>query len=62
MRAFGLEGGGLPGYCFAPGPPGSYHLEMAEAGNFVLLVRGDIRKTSYVDRVALSIVEPPNSG
>lgn len=61
MRAFALEGGLQPGYCFAPGPPGAYHLELAAAGTYHLLVRGDVRKASLVDRVVLRVEDPPES-
>jgi hypothetical protein len=60
MRAFALEGGGEPGYCFAPGPPAEYHLEVASAGLFRVLVRGEIRKKSLLDRVILRIAEGPD--
>lgn len=60
MRAFALEGGGAPGYCFAPGPPAEYHLEIAEAGRYTILVRGDVRRTSLLDRAILSIEEGPD--
>jgi hypothetical protein len=59
MRAFALEGGGEPGYCFAPGPPAEYHLEVASAGDFRVLLRGEIRKKSLIDRVILRIAEGP---
>ena len=60
MRAFALEGGGEPGYCFAPGPPAEYHLEVASPGDFRVLVRGEIRKKSLVDRAILRIAEGPD--
>jgi hypothetical protein len=62
MRAFALEGGGDPGYCFAPGPPAEYHLEVASPGDFRVLVRGEIRKKSLLDRVILRIAEGPDDG
>jgi hypothetical protein len=58
MRAFALEGGGQPGYAFTPGAPGEYHLEMGEAGTWPLLVRGDVRKLSLVDRVKVRLAGP----
>lgn len=60
MRAFALEGGGEPGYCFAPGPPAEYHLEIGEAGRYTILVRGDVRRNSLLDRAILSIEEGPD--
>ena len=59
MRAFAIEEGKSPGYCFAPGPPGSYHLELAQAGVFTLQVRGEIRRKSLIDRVTLKVVDRP---
>ncbi len=55
MRAFALDGGGTPGYCFSPGAPGEYLLELGEAGHFTLLFRGDVRKTSFVDSVEIAV-------
>lgn len=55
MKAFALEGGGAPGYVLAPGPPAHYLLEVHEAGAFTLLVRGDIRRESLIDRVQLRV-------
>jgi hypothetical protein len=60
MRAFALEGGGEPGYCFAPGPPAEYHLEVASPGPIRVLVRGEIRKKSLIDRAILTIAEGPD--
>ena len=57
IRAFALEGGGSPGYCFQPGPPGEYVLELADAGRFVLLLRGELRKKAAVDRVVIRVRE-----
>lgn len=59
MRGFALDGGGAPGYCFSPGPPGEYHLEVGEAGRFSLLLRGDVRKVSLVDRLTIAVAEGP---
>jgi hypothetical protein len=50
-----LDGGGTPGYCFSPGPPGEYHLEVGEAGQFSMLLRGDVRKISLVDRLTITV-------
>ena len=55
MRAFALQKGGYPGYTFAPGPPGIYWLELGGAGQFEFLLRGEIRKNSYIDRLSLEI-------
>jgi hypothetical protein len=60
MRAFALDGGGTPGYCFSPGPPGEYHLEVGDAGRFSLLLRGDVRKISLVDRLIVEVTDPPD--
>ena len=59
MRAFALDGGGTPGYCFSPGAPGEYLFEVGEAGTFSLLLRGDVRKISLVDRLMVEVVDPP---
>jgi hypothetical protein len=59
MRQFGLEDTGTPGYWFAPGPPGEYHFEVGQGGTFRVIVRGDIRKESLVDRVAIRVEDPP---
>lgn len=59
MRGFALDGGGSPGYCFSPGPPGEYHLEVGEPGRFSLLLRGDVRKVSLVDRLTIAVSETP---
>lgn len=58
MRAFALDGGGAPGYCFSPGAPGEYLLELGEAGRFTLILRGDVRKTSLVDTVQIEVEDP----
>jgi hypothetical protein len=60
MRQFALEAAGAPGYWFAPGPPGEYHLEVGESGTFRVIVRGDIRKKSLVDRVVLTVEDQPD--
>lgn len=57
LTAFALEGGGAPGYAFAPGPPARYLLEVHDAGQFSWLIRADIRKESRLDRLALRYVE-----
>ncbi|MCK6551068.1 hypothetical protein L6R52_34855, partial [Myxococcota bacterium] len=62
MKAFALDGGGTPGYCFAPGAPGEYILELGAAGTFALLLRGDVRKQSLVDRLVLRVEDPPEAG
>ncbi len=54
-----LDGGGTPGYCFAPGAPGEYILELGAAGTFSLLLRGDVRKQSLVDRIVLRVEDTP---
>lgn len=59
LRAFALDGGGTPGYCLAPGAPGEYILELGEAGTFSLLLRGELRKKSLIDRLQIRVVEPP---
>jgi hypothetical protein len=61
LRAFALDGGGTPGYCLAPGAPGEYHLEIGEAGTFHLLLRGEVRKRSFVDRLILRVEDRPDS-
>lgn len=61
MKAFALEGGGAPGYIVAPGPPAHYLLEVHDPGPLTVLVRGDIRGTSFVDRVRLNVVLEPES-
>jgi hypothetical protein len=55
MRAFALDGGGNPGYTFAPGPPGAYFVEFGQAGCYPLLLRGEIRRQSHIDRFTLQI-------
>ncbi len=60
MRGFALEGGGAPGYCFAPGGLAEYHLELAAPGAFPILVRGEIRKKSLIDRAILTIEDRPD--
>jgi hypothetical protein len=62
MKAFALDGGGTPGYCFAPGAPGEYILELGAPGTFSLLLRGDVRKQSLVDRVVLRVEDQPEEG
>jgi hypothetical protein len=59
MRAFALEGGGSPGYCFAPGPPAEYVLELGGPGRFSILVRGEVRRKSLLDRAILTIADGP---
>jgi hypothetical protein len=59
LKAFALEGGGAPGYCLAPGPPGLYHLELGAAGRFCLLLRGEVRREHRVDRVILHVEDAP---
>lgn len=61
MKAFALEGGASPGYVLAPGPPAHYLLEVHDAGAFTILVRGDVRGTSLLDRVHLTVAEAPES-
>ena len=61
MRAFALSGGGSPGYCFTPGAPGEYHLELGEAGQFTLLLRGEVHKAGLVDRLKLRVTDEPGS-
>jgi hypothetical protein len=61
MKAFALEGGGAPGYVLAPGPPAHYLLEVHEPGAFSILVRGDIRRESLIDRAHLQVEEAPDS-
>jgi len=61
MKAFALEGGHAPGYVLAPGPPAHYLLEVHEAGDFTILVRGDLRGASLIDRVHLTVAEAPDS-
>ncbi|MBK6683497.1 MAG: hypothetical protein IPG45_03420 [Deltaproteobacteria bacterium] len=58
MKAFALAGGGSPGYLLSPGPPAVYHLEFGDAGTYTLLLRGDLRKKSYIDRLTLKVVDP----
>ena len=55
MRSFALDGGGNPGYAFAPGPPGVYWLEFGQKGTFAMLLRGEMRRFSYIDRLTLTI-------
>lgn len=59
MKGFALEGGGSPGYAFAPGPPAAYWLEIGAAGTYSLLVRGEVRKSIRVDRVTVNVADPP---
>ncbi|MBI2372558.1 MAG: hypothetical protein HYV07_01035 [Deltaproteobacteria bacterium] len=59
MRAFALDGGGSPGYCFAPGAPGEYVLELAAPGRWPILLRGEIHKKVVIDRVRLWVEERP---
>lgn len=61
MKSFGIEGGAAPGYIMAPGPPAHYLLEVHEPAQLTVLVRGDIRRTSLVDRVRLNVVPDPES-
>ncbi len=61
MKAFALEGGTAPGYIMAPGPPARYLLEVHEPAQVTVLVRGDIRRTSFLDRVRLNVEEVPES-
>lgn len=61
MRGFALEGGGTPGYCFQPGAPAEYRLELGAGGTFHLLVRGDVRKKILIDRVVLRVDDPPET-
>ena len=61
MRAFALDGGGNPGYSFAPGPPGVYFVEFGQAGCYPLLLRGEIRRQSHVDRLTLQIHDQSDS-
>jgi hypothetical protein len=58
MRGFALEGGGAPGYFFGPGAPAEYHLEIGEPGAYCLLLRGDLRKLSLIDRVKVRLEGP----
>ncbi|MBK8013855.1 MAG: hypothetical protein IPK13_21205 [Deltaproteobacteria bacterium] len=56
LKAFAIEGGGgAPGYCFAPGPPARYTLELESPGVFDLLVRAEIRKKHYLDRASVRV-------
>ncbi|MCB9653826.1 MAG: hypothetical protein H6729_06820 [Deltaproteobacteria bacterium] len=56
LKAFAIEGGGgSPGYCFAPGPPARYALEIASPGVFKVLVRAEIRKKHYLDAVSVRV-------
>lgn len=57
IRAFALEGGGFPGYVFSPGPPAAYDLELGEAGTFTVLLRGELRKEHWLDRIRLKVVD-----
>lgn len=61
MKAFALEGGTAPGYVMAPGPPARYLLEVHAPAEVTVLVRGDIRKTSFLDRVRLNVEDVPES-
>lgn len=55
MRAFALEGGGSPGYDFAPGAPGTYELEFGAPGTWRILIRGDVRGFGVVERLTLRV-------
>lgn len=55
LRAFAIEGGARPGYALAPGPPGAYHLQFDEAGEFPLLVQGMLRRRTLLDRLVVRI-------
>lgn len=57
IRAFALEGGGFPGYVFAPGPPAAYDLELGASGDFTVLLRGELRKEHWLDRIRLKVVD-----
>ena len=57
MRGFALDGGGSPGYCFAPGGPGEYILEVGDSGRFTLLMRAERRRQSLIDRIAITVEE-----
>jgi hypothetical protein len=59
MRGFALDGGGTPGYCFAPGAPGEYQVELGEAGAWGLILRGDVRKLTLIDRVKIRVGAGP---
>ena len=55
MRQFALEGGGSPGYFFAPGRPGEYLLEFGEPGRYPMLLRGDVRKDAWIERLTVEV-------
>lgn len=57
IRAFALEGGGFPGYAFSPGPPAEYVLELGAPGEFSVLLRGELRKEHWLDRIRLKVAE-----
>ncbi len=55
LKAFALEGGGTPGYVLAPGPPASYALELGSPGRHTLLLRGEVRKDSMIERLTVRV-------
>lgn len=62
LRGLALQGGGSPGYCVAPGPPGRYIIELGDEGRFTLLLRGEVKRKGLIDRLSLQIVgESPGS-
>jgi hypothetical protein len=62
LRAFAIEGGAKPGYCLAPGPPGAYHLQFDEPGEYPLLVQGLLRRRTMLDRLVVRLESPPERG
>ena len=57
VRAFALDGGGSPGYCFAPGGPGEYILEVGDSGRFGVLVMAERRRESLIDRFEVTVAD-----
>lgn len=55
IKGLALEGGPMPGYCFAPGPPGAYHLQFDEVGEFSLILRGEQRRKVVLDRLRITV-------
>lgn len=60
VRGFALAGGGSPGYCLSPGPPGAYAFELGGAGRFEILLFASVRGERVLDRVRLWVEEPPD--
>jgi hypothetical protein len=61
LKMFALEGGGSPGYFLYPGAPDEYRLELGDAGEFRLLLRGDVRRQWWIDRLTIRVEDEPEA-